>query len=195
MEEADTKKEKADSNPNVIDGNRKSLRRPKVLPYDDDDSSSRKSEKPKHEKSNKHENKKEKRGNCLMTYLICFLILFGQVAFSRVSGEIIETNRIKKGDLNPLQQNASSEERITKRHINDEAFRAYYCEDDEKVATAEYSLNPPKECNRADGSAYFPPTPSKGQILQKVRRIPVETSICKVEWRVTIGWCGGNMWR
>ena len=39
MEEADTKKEKADSNPNVIDGNRKSLRRPKVLPYDDDDSS------------------------------------------------------------------------------------------------------------------------------------------------------------
>ena len=81
MEEADTKKEKADSNPNVIDGNRKSLRRPKVLPYDDDDSSSRKSEKPKHEKSNKHENKKEKRGNCLMTYLICFLILFGQVAF------------------------------------------------------------------------------------------------------------------
>ena len=192
MEEADTKKEKADSNPNVIDGNRKSLRRPKVLPYDDDDSSSRKSEKPKHEKSNKHENKKEKRGNCLMTYLICFLILFGQVAFSRVSGEIIETNRIKKGDLNPLQQNASSEERITKRHINDEAFRAYYCEDDEKVATAEYSLNPPKECNRADGSAYFPPTPSKGQILQEVRRLPVETSICKVEWRVTIGWCGGE---
>ena len=97
-------------------------------------------------------------------HLMCVLILFGQVVLSRESGEVIKTNRIKKGDLNPLQQNASSEERITKRHINDEPFMAYYCEDDEKVATAEYSLNPPKECDRTDGSAYFPPTPSKGQI-------------------------------
>ena len=28
--------------------------------------------------------------------------------------------------------------------------------------------------------------------LTKVRRLPVETSICRVEWRVTIGWCGGE---
>ena len=84
------------------------------------------------------------------------------------------------------------EERITKRHVNDKPFMAYNCEDDERVATAEYSLNPPKPCDRADWSAYFPPTPSKGQILQEVRRLPVKTSICKVDWRVTTGWCGGE---
>ena len=127
-----------------------------------------------------------------MPYLICFLILFGQVALGKESGEIIETNRIRKGNLKPSHQNASGEERITKRQINDESFKAYYCEDEEEVATAEFSLNPPQECNRANGSAYYPPTATKAQILQKVRRIPIETSICRVEWRVTIGWCGGE---
>ena len=117
-----------------------------------------------------------KRGNCLSAHVMCILILFGQVVLSQESGETISTNKIEKVDLNPPQQNASVEERITKRHINDKPFMAYYCEDDDRVATAEYSLNPPKNCDRADGSAYFPPTLSKGQILQKVRRLPVETS-------------------
>ena len=129
-----------------------------------------------------------------MPYLICFLILFGQVALGEESGEITKTNRISKGNLNPMHQNASGEERISKRQINNESFKAYYCEEDEEVATAEFSLNPPKECNRADGSAYYPSTPSKAQILQQVRRIPIETSICRVEWRVTIGWCGGELY-
>ena len=66
------------------------------------------------------------------------------------------------------------------------------CEEDEDVATAEFSLNPPPECNRADGSAYYPPIEKKAQILQKVRRIPIDTTICKIEWRVSIGWCGGE---
>ena len=116
-----------------------------------------------------------------MPYLICFLILFDQVALGKESGEIIETNRIRKGNLKPLHQNLSGEERITKRQINDVSFKAYYCEDDEEVATAKFSLNPPKECKRADGSAYYPPTPSKAQILQQVRRIPIKMSICRVE--------------
>ena len=162
IKEIDTEKEKAESNSNVINGISKSQRRPNAVLYDDDDSSSRKSDKPEHGKDNKYVTKKEKRGNCLLPYLMGVLIIFGQVALSRESGEIIETNRIRKGDLNLLQQNASGEERITKRHINDEPFKAFYCENDEEVATAEYSLNPPKECNRADGSAYFPPTPFKG---------------------------------
>ena len=32
----------------------------------------------------------------------------------------------------------------------------------------------------------------KAQILQKVRRIPIEITICRVEWRVNIGWCGSE---
>ena len=147
---------------NAIDGTNKSQKRQIAVLYDDDDSSSRQSDRQEHKKDNKYVTKKGKRGNCLIPYMMCVLILFGQVALSRESGEIINTNRIKKGDLNPPQQNASIEERITKRHINDKPFMAYYCEDDDRVATAEYSLNPPKDCDRADGSAYFSPTPSKG---------------------------------
>ena len=45
-----------------------------------------------------------------MPYLICFLILFGQVALGKESGEITKTNRIRKGNLNPMHQNAFGEE-------------------------------------------------------------------------------------
>ena len=176
--ELDTKTENVNTNPNMIDKDGESLN---ALPYDEKDLSGREPEKVEHEKNNKYENKKEKQRSCLMPYLICFLILFSQVALGKESGEITKTNRIRKGNLNPMHQNASGEERITKRQINDESFKAYYCEDEEEVATAEFSLNPPKECNRADGSAYYPPTPSKAQILQQVRRIPIKMSICRVE--------------
>ena len=55
IKEIDTEKEKVDSNSNVIDGNSKSQRSPNVVLYDDDDSSSRKSEKLKHGKDNRYE--------------------------------------------------------------------------------------------------------------------------------------------
>ena len=67
----------------MIDKNSKSLRRPNALLYDDDDLSSRKSEKLKHKKNNKCETKKEKRRNHLLLYLICFLTRFGQIALGR----------------------------------------------------------------------------------------------------------------
>ena len=60
IKEIDTEKEKAESNSNVINGISKSQRRPNAVLYDDDDSSSRKSEKPKHGKDDKYETKKEK---------------------------------------------------------------------------------------------------------------------------------------
>ena len=98
---------------------------------------------------------------------MCVLILFGQVGLSQESGETISTNKIDKVNLNPSQQNTSMEERITKRHINDKPFMAYNWEDDDRVATAEFSLNPPKPCDRSDGSAYFPPHHPKGKSYKK----------------------------
>ena len=91
-----------------------------------------------------------------------------------------------------MHRNASIEQRINKRQIDDESFKAYKCDEEEDVSTAEFSLNTPPECNREDGSAYYPPIEKKAQILQKVRRIPIEITICRVEWRVNIGWCGGE---
>ena len=91
-----------------------------------------------------------------------------------------------------MHRNASIEQRINKRQIDDESFKAYKCDEEEDVSTADFSLNSPPEYNREDGSAYYPPIEKKAQILQKVRRMPIEITICRVEWRVNIGWCGGE---
>ena len=32
----------------------------------------------------------------------------------------------------------------------------------------------------------------RAQILEHVRRIPVEVTTCVVQWRVNVGWCGGE---
>ena len=66
------------------------------------------------------------------------------------------------------------------------------CNEEDDVSTAEFSLNDPPRCNREDGIAYYPPVMKKAQILQKMRRIPVEVTVCQVEWRINVGWCGGE---
>ena len=45
----------------------------------------------------------------------------------------------------------------------------------------------------AVGSVYHLPEPKKAQILQKLQRIPVDVTICKVNLRILVGWCGVNM--
>ena len=69
--------------------------------------------------------------------------------------EYFKTNKIRKGNIEPLHRNASVEQRINKRQIDEESFKAYKCEE-EDVSTAEFSLNPPPNCRRDDGSAYYP---------------------------------------
>ena len=46
-----------------------------------------------------------------MPYLICFLIIIGKVALGKEIRELFETNRIEKGSLKPLHQNALSKEK------------------------------------------------------------------------------------
>ena len=126
-----------------------------------------------------------------MPYLVCFLVLIGKFMLGEETGELCETKRIKKGSLKPLHQNALSKEETTNKQIDGEAFRAYKCEE-ENMSTAEFSLNPPPECRTEDGSAYCKPIEKKAQILQRIRRIPIEITTCVVEWRVNVGWCGGE---
>ena len=57
---------------------------------------------------------------------------------------------------------------------------------------AEFFLNDPPRCNREDRSAYYPPVAKKSQILQRMRRIPVEVTVCQVDLRILVGWCGGE---
>ena len=72
--------------------------------------------------------KKGKRGNKLMSYLIFFSIIVGKVALGKEIGGLFERNRIEKGSLTPLHQNALSKEETTNKQIDSEAFRAYKCD-------------------------------------------------------------------
>ena len=135
--------------------------------------------------------KKERQENKLMSYLIIFSVIVGKVALGKEIGGQLKRNRIEKGNLTPLHQNALSKEETTNRQIDGETFRAYKCEE-ENMSTAEFSLNPPPECRTEDGSAYYKPIEKKAQILQRIRRIPIEITTFVVQWRVNVGWCGGE---
>ena len=69
----------------------------------------------------------------------------------------VRSNKIHKGNIKPSHQNRSEEKRLDKRDINEETFKAFMCNEEDEVSTAEFSLNDPPRCNREDGSAYSPP--------------------------------------
>ena len=45
---------------------------------------------------------------------------------------------------------------------------------------------------KEDSIAYLKPIKKKAQILERVRRIPIEITTCVIQWRVNVGWCGGE---
>ena len=100
-------------------------------------------------------------------------------------------NRIEKGNLPKPYPTEQSKEKMLKKQIDDEIIRAYDCQE-ESVSNAEFSLNPPPECRKEDGSAHLRPVKKKAQILERVRRIPIEVSTCVIQLRVNVGWCGGE---
>ena len=123
--------------------------------------------------------------------LIFFSVIVGKVALGKEVGGLVEKNKIEKGNLPPPFQNELSEEEVIRKQIDGEIFRAFNCQE-ESMSTAEFSLNPPPECRIEDGSAYHRPVEKKAQILERVRRIPIEITTCVVQWRVNVGWCGGE---
>ena len=142
-----------------------------------------------------YESRPQRRGKLgykMMFYMSCSLILLGRMTLGADNSTYFKMNKIHKGNIKPPHQNKSEEKRLDRKDINEEAFKAFMCNEDDEVSTEEFSLNTPLRCNREDGSAYYPPIGKKAQILQKVCRIPVEVTICQVEWRVNIGWCGGE---
>ena len=80
---------------------------------------------------------------------------------------------------------------MIKKKIDHETIQAFDCQE-ESMASAEISLNPPAECRREDGSAYQKPIMKRAQILEKVKRIPVNITSCLIHWRINVGWCGGE---
>ena len=97
-----------------------------------------------------------------MLYISCFLILSGNVTLcAENKTTYVETNKIRRGNIKPEHQNRSEEQRLDKRHIDEGSFKAYMCDEESDVSTAEFSLIEPPSCNREDGSAYYPPVAKK----------------------------------
>ena len=63
---------------------------------------------------------------------------------------------------------------------------------DSSLPSTKISLNPPKQCNIEDGSAYEKAERRRAQVLEHVKLIPVEITTCVVQFRVNVGWCGGE---
>ena len=96
-------------------------------------------------------------------------------------------NNIQKGNLPKQYTGERSNEDMSKEEIDDEIIGAYDCMDN-SMSSAEISLNPPPECRIEDGSANQKPIRKRAQILEHVRKVPVEATTCVVQWRST--WVG-----
>ena len=126
-----------------------------------------------------------------ITKFILFSIVIGRWATAKgIEGLTVE-NKIEKGNLPDEYFVEQSSTEMIREKIDEEVIRAFDCME-ESMASAEISLNPPSECKLEDGSAYHRPIRKKAQILERVRRIPVEITTCMIQWRVNVGWCGGE---
>ena len=63
--------------------------------------------------------------------------------------------------------------------IDEELIQALDCEEG-SMANAKISLNPPAKCNREGGSAYERPVMKRAQVLEKVKRTPVNITTCMI---------------
>ena len=78
-----------------------------------------------------------------------------------------------------IYRTKQSNQEMLREHIDGEIIRAYDCQE-ESMSNAEFSLNPPPECRKEDGSAYHRPIRKKAQILERVRRVPIEITTCVI---------------
>ena len=104
---------------------------------------------------------------------------------------MVTQNGIQKGDLPSQYFDEKRNEELVRKHKDEEIIRAYDCMG-ESMSNAEFSLNTPPECQIEDGSAYQRPIRKRAQILEHVRKVPVEVTTCVIEWKVNVGWCGGE---
>ena len=126
----------------------------------------------------------------LVSKFILLFVLIEQVAIAKEIGKTLTQNSIQKGYIqNKYFYEENNEDPVGKK--NDEIIQAFDCMG-ESMSNAEFSRNTPPECRIEDGSAYHRPIRKRAQILEHVRKVPVEVTTCVIEWKVNVGWCGGE---
>ena len=90
------------------------------------------------------------------------------ISMNADTNEIVRTNtKAIRWAATGNHTNETGTQRIDKRHVSENTFRVFECNEESDLSTAEFSLNKQQACKRSDGSAYHPPEPKKAQILQK----------------------------
>ena len=125
----------------------------------------------------------------IITKFILFSIIIGQATFAKEIGGMMVKNVIQKKNLPSQYRDEKSNEGMSRGEVDGEIIEAYDCTEG-STSNAEILFNPPPECRIEDGSAYQKPIRKRTQILEHVRKIPVEVTTCVVQWRVNVGWCG-----
>ena len=105
-----------------------------------------------HTKHDRNRNQRRRKlGPNMMFYLSCFLMVLNNPTLGAENvTTVIETNKINKDDVKPKHQYRSEEQRLDRRHIDEGSFKAFMCNEEEDVSTADFSLNDPPRCNRED---------------------------------------------
>lgn len=121
--------------------------------------------------------------------IIIFSTLFGvlltkEIGGLRENGLLKETSRWKSSDTR-------DKDGMNEKTIENTLISAFDCLDS-SLPSARISLNPTKQCNIEDGSAYEKPERRRAQVLEHVRLVPVEITTCVVQFRVNVGWYGGE---
>ena len=108
---------------------------------------------------NKAENKTKRgfrlRKDFLMKFIILCLALGRCASAKSIDGLSVENN-IKRDNPVNKYYSGHEERNFREKRIDEELIEAFNCEE-EDMANAEVSLNPPSKCNREDGSAYSKP--------------------------------------
>ena len=107
-----------------------------------------------------------------------FAFMIGGVLTKEIGGTMKE-NSLLKENSRWQPSNIRNKDEMNEKAIEDMLITAYDCLDNSLPSTR-ISLNPPKECNIEDGSAYKKPTEKRAQILEHVRLNLVETTTCVV---------------
>ena len=116
--------------------------------------------------------------------LILISLLLGTAGAGKISSK--DNNEIYRSD-----SSWSNTRTNTKKH-EDLVIDAYNCLEDSQPSTL-LSLKAPKRCEVTDGSAYSQGKLTNAQVLERLKLVPVNLTLCTVHFYVSVGWWCGRL--
>ena len=113
-----------------------------------------------------------------VTNIIILSTLFGGVLTKDLGG--LRENELPRDTSGWKSAKTRGDDVRDMKNYENTLINAFDCLDNALPSTR-ISLNPPKQCDIEDGSAYEKPESRKAQVLEHVRLLPVEITTCVVQ--------------